>query len=183
MRVRDSGLAAAWTAYPFIAAAVAVSPWFNIYDNALSDLGNYARQGPAAAIFNIGLIAAGVLAALTATLILRAQRHRLVVPWSALLFAAGADLVLVGVLSEDFGIAHWVVSVILFVLFGLTLLVYGVCSLLARSLWAGVYALAAGLLSVAVWTIDWPWSGVAIQELVASFLVSIGLTIIAFKHG
>ncbi|MDW8073444.1 MAG: DUF998 domain-containing protein [Nitrososphaerota archaeon] len=183
MRARVTGLAAAWTSYPFIAAAIAISPWFNIYNNALSDLGNYARQGLNAAVFNLGLIISGALAVLTAVLIIRSRRHRLVIPWAVLIFLAGTDLVLVGILSEDFGEAHWVVSVILFTLFGLALLVYGVCSLLSRDWVAGGYALAAGLVSAAVWAANWPWRGVAIQELIASLLVSVGLTIMVLKYG
>jgi hypothetical membrane protein len=183
VRARVTGLAAAWAAYFFIAAAIGVSPWFSIYDNALSDLGNYGRQGFKAAIFNTGLMVSGILAAVTAVLILRGKRHRLIIPWSVLLFVAGVDLVLVGVLSEDFGAAHGVVSVILFTLFGLTLLVYGVCSLLMKDWGPGVYAIAAFLASLATWMIDWPWTGVAIQETIASLLVSVGLTIMAIRHG
>ncbi|MEM1967600.1 MAG: DUF998 domain-containing protein [Nitrososphaerota archaeon] len=183
MRARDTGLVAAWIAYVFIAAAIALSPWFSFYDNALSDLGNYARQGPLAAIFNIGLVASGALATVTAALIIRAGGGRLVLPWSVLLFAAGVDLVLVGILSEDFGAAHFVVSVILFTLFSLTLLVYGACSLMSRGWWAGTYALVAGLVSAAIWMVDWPWRGVAVQELASSLLISVGLTTVAFRHG
>ncbi|GBC71782.1 hypothetical protein HRbin02_01570 [Candidatus Calditenuaceae archaeon HR02] len=183
MRARHTGLAAAWAAYFFIAAAIGVSPWFNIYDNALSDLGNYGRQGLKAAIFNTGLIVSGLLASITAVLILRGRRHRLVIPWSILLFLAGIDLVSVGILSEDFGAAHGTVSVILFTLFGLTMLVYGVCSLFMKDWGAGVYAIAAFLATLATWIIDWPWTGIAIQETIASLLVSIGLTIIAIRHG
>lgn len=183
MRARYTGLASAWAAYFFIAASVSVSPWFSIYNNALSDLGNYGRQGLKAAVFNTGLMVSGVLAAITAVLILRGRRHRLVIPWSILLFLSGLDLVLVGILSEDFGAAHGVVSVVLFTLFGLTLLVYGVCSLLLKDWGPGVYSVVAFLASLATWMIDWPWTGVAIQETIASLLVSIGLTIIAIRHG
>ncbi len=183
VRARYTGLAAAWVAYPFIATAIAVSPWFNFNNNALSDLGNYGRQGPIAAIFNTGLIVAGILAALTAVLIIRGRRQRLVIPWSILFLIAGIDLVLVGVLSEDFGAAHGIVSMILFIMFGLTLLVYGVCAILMKELGPGLYGIVAFLASLAVWMINWPWEGVAIQETIASLLVSAGLTIIAIKHG
>jgi len=44
-------------ALAFIAFAIAYSPWFNWYTNALSDLG----VGEAALIFNLGLIVGGVL--------------------------------------------------------------------------------------------------------------------------
>lgn len=183
MRARVTGLAAAWAAYLFIAAAIGVSPWFNIYDNALSDLGNYGRQGLKAAIFNTGLIASGILAAITAILILRGRQHRFVIPWSILLFLAGVDLMFVGIISEDFGASHGIVSVILFTLFGLTLMAYGICSFLMKDWGPGSYAIVAFLVSLATWTINWPWRGVAIQETIASLLVSIGLTIIAIKHG
>lgn len=183
MRARITGLGAAWIAYVFIASAIALAPWFNFYNNALSDLGNYVRQGALAAVFNLGLIASGLLAAITALLFIRGRTTRLVLPWSLLLLVAGLDLVLVGVFSEDFGEIHGVVSVALFTLFGLTLLVYGVCAYLMRLWGAATYALAAFLVSVAVWTISWPWRGVAIQELIASLLVSVGLTIISLKHG
>lgn len=183
MRARYTGLAAAWSAYFFIAAAIGISPWFNFYNNALSDLGNYGRQGLNALIFNTGLIISGILAALTSVLIIRGRHHRLVIPWSILLLISGVDLVLVGILSEDFGTAHGTVSVILFTLFGLTLLVYGICTLIMKALGTGLYAVLAFLASLAVWMIDWPWTGVAIQETIASLLVSVWLTLVAIKHG
>jgi hypothetical membrane protein len=58
-------IAAVVVAYVLIATAVLMSPWFNWYNNALSDLGNSAAQrnivSGADWVFNTGLIMAGAL--------------------------------------------------------------------------------------------------------------------------
>ncbi|MGQ9478449.1 MAG: DUF998 domain-containing protein [Thermoproteota archaeon] len=50
-------------AYPFIFLSALLSPWFNIYDNALSDLGNTCLNVSVAWIFNGGLVLSGALIA------------------------------------------------------------------------------------------------------------------------
>jgi Predicted membrane protein len=182
MRARLYGLVAAWAAYPFIAAAVALSPWFSIYDNALSDLGNYGRQGGVAFVFNAGLVVAGLFAAAAGVAIGRAVGSRWALPWAITISLAGVDLALVGVFSEDFGWIHSVVSVALFTLFGLSMLAYAATSVKLGSGWLGLYAACAAIASIIIWGLDWSWRGVAIQELVASLLVSVMLTLISIKH-
>ncbi|MEM1547135.1 MAG: DUF998 domain-containing protein, partial [Candidatus Methanomethylicia archaeon] len=60
------GVLGAVIAYPFIGISIMLSPWFNPYENALSDLGNIALNGLTAYIFNLGLILSGFLIALFA---------------------------------------------------------------------------------------------------------------------
>lgn len=91
-------------------------------------------------------------------------------------------MALVGVFSEDFGWIHSVVSVALFTLFGLSMLAYAATSVKLGSGWLGLYAACAAIASIIIWGLDWSWRGVAIQELVASLLVSVMLTLISIKH-
>ncbi|MEM2707195.1 MAG: hypothetical protein QW288_06765, partial [Ignisphaera sp.] len=52
-----------------IAISIWLSPWFNILDNALSDLG-HATRSSVAPIFNFGLSLGGFLIALSSLLII-----------------------------------------------------------------------------------------------------------------
>ncbi len=182
MRARHYGLVAAWIAYPLIAASIILSPWFSFYDDALSDLGNYGRQGGVALIFNAGLIIAGIFAAIAGVAIARAMKTRWALPWTILLSLSGMNLVLVGVFSMDLGLIHWAVSVSLFTLFGLTMLVYAATSPKLRAGWLGFYAGCAAVASIVIWSFSWPWRGVAIQETAAALLVSVMLTMASLKH-
>lgn len=66
---RILGILSAVMAYPFIMVSIFLSPWFNFYDNALSDLGNIARNRSVAYVYNSGLIITGSLVSLFALLI------------------------------------------------------------------------------------------------------------------
>lgn len=122
------GALGATTAYPFIAVSIVLSPWFNFYDNALSDLGNLARNGWVVWVHNFGLVLSGLLVACFA--LLTSRKHHLwkYLFWSIPLVLVGADLALIGVFPEDARRIHGLVSEVFFVSIIIVMLIYGFCS-------------------------------------------------------
>ncbi|MDQ1281389.1 MAG: hypothetical protein QG670_2654 [Thermoproteota archaeon] len=55
------GILGATMAYLFIIISILASPWFDFYNNALSDLGNAVSHAPTSWIFNLGLFLSGLL--------------------------------------------------------------------------------------------------------------------------
>lgn len=175
------GFSSALAAYPFILASIMLSPWFNPYDNALSDLGNIARNGWVAHLYNFGLVFSGFLAALFGLSISIRYRSWKYLCWSILLAAAGIDLALIGFYPEDAGRIHMVVSTIFFISIILVMLSYGFCYRHLPSPATGVAAFLLGLTSMLVWIVKWPWRGVAIQETVASLAASAWLLMVSLR--
>lgn len=176
------GALGATTAYPFIAVSIVLSPWFNFYDNALSDLGNLARNGWVAWVYNFGLVLSGFLVACFA--LLTSRKHRLwkYLFWSIPLVLVGADLALIGVFPEDAGRIHGLVSEVFFVSIIIVMLIYGFCSWSLGSHLVGVVALTFSIASVAIWANSWPWRGVAIQETITSLMAAIWLLVISVRE-
>lgn len=171
---RFLGVASALLPYLFILISIAESPWFNIYNNALSDLGNY-RNAPIAYVYNSGLVVGGVLIILFSCLVCYYNRKRSFYTWAALLGAAGVFLALIGVFPENAGPIHGELSLGFFALIAISLLVYSYLSWPVGSPGTGALALILGIASVIVWMAHWPWTGVAIQESVTSAFAAIWL--------
>jgi hypothetical membrane protein len=173
------GILGAIIAYPFMAASVILSPWFDLSNNALSDLGNAALHSSTAWVFNYGLVLAGGLTACFAILV--SVRHHSLdhLSWSVPGAAAGIDLALVGLFSEDTGSIHFVVSVILFSLMAVTMLIYSYWSRPLGTPKIGAISLAFGIAIPVIWFVGWPWHGVAIQELLSSFMTSAWLLMVS----
>jgi hypothetical membrane protein len=180
-RLRALGVVAALAAYPFILASIALSPWFNVYNNALSDLGNRATNGSAAYVYDVGLVVAGGLVLAFAVLLSRASRDRRALVWTAPLAIAAFDLALVGVFSENMGSIHGTVSEIFFLMIVVAMLCYSYVSWPLGSPRIGAVALAFGVLSAFVWFNGWPWSGIAIQESVTSGMTAVWLLLVASR--
>lgn len=175
------GIAAALAAYPFILASIALSPWFNVYNNALSDLGNTVTNGSVGYVYNVGLITAGALVLIFAALLLRAGPHLKLAVWTVPLMIASFDLALVGVFSENAGSIHGVVSEVFFAMIVITMLTFSYVSWPLGSPRIGAVALVFGILSSFIWFAKWPWTGVAIQETVTSGMTAIWLLLVALK--
>ena len=173
------GLLAAVSSYPFVLASIILSPWFNFYDFALSDLGNMSANVPIAYIFNAGIMLSGLF--VTAFAILLSSRNRAwkYLIWTVPLTFAGISLTLIGVFPINTGMIHSVVSVAFFVLIILTMLIYGFSSWRLAAPRIGVIALAFGLASTLIWSATWPWDGVAIQEIVTSVLTASWLIMVS----
>jgi len=173
------GVVAALAAYPFILASIALSPWFNIYNNALSDLGNTVSNGSVGYVYDLGLVLSGALVLAFAALVSREIRDRRVLAWTVPLIVAAADLVMVGVFSENTGSIHGLVSEVFFIMIIVAMLSYSYVSWPLGSPRTGAVALAFGILSAFIWFVKWPWTGVAIQEAVTSGMTAIWLLLIA----
>jgi hypothetical membrane protein len=178
---RILGILSALAAYPFIAISIMLSPWFNPYKNALSDLGNITQNGWVAFIYNFGLVLSGFLAAFFALLISMRHRSWKYLCWSILLLVAGFDLALIGFFPEDAGRIHGLVSEIFFVSVILVMLAYGFCSKSLGSPLTGAIAFLLGISSMVVWITKWPWRGVAIQETVSSLAASAWLIMVSLR--
>jgi len=176
------GLLTAFMAYPFMAVSVALSPWFNPYDNALSDLGNIARNGPVAWIYNSGLILTGSLATLFAIIISVQRPSWEFRSWTMPLVATGIDLSLIGFFSEDAGRIHGLVSMLFFGFIAITMLIYSYSSWPLGSLRLGAVALAFGIACPLVWFMEWPWHGVAIQETLTSVMMAVWLIMVSLRN-
>ena len=174
-------MVAALAAYPFIIASVFLSPWFNVYDDALSDLGNTVSNGAVGYVYNAGLVLAGALIFAYAVLFSRRIHDRRVLVWSIPLMLAAVDLAMVGIFSENTGHIHGVVSEVFFLMIVVTMLTYSYVSWPLGSARIGAVALFFGILSAIIWFVAWPWSGVAIQESVTSGMTAVWLILVASK--
>lgn len=167
-----------------IVVAILMSPTFNWYTNALSDLGHYTRVdiGPnpllRALTFNIGLILTGIL------MIYYIQfffRRLLDLPTRIGMLPyviACIFLISIGLFSENFNPIHYYVSVGFFFSFPWTMWIIGLSWLRFTKLrWFAVISLFVPFASVYLW---WgtsagifAWSGVAIPEILTA-LTAIG---------
>jgi len=180
--VKTIGIISATIPYLFILTSIILSPWFSIYDNALSDLGNIAHNGYVAYIFNFGLMIAGLFTTSFAILLSYVKRSWKFLIWTPLLLITSVDLFLIGVFSEDWGVAHWIVSVIFFLMMIVTMFVYSYLSWPLGSPGIGALTLIFGFVSVVVWFGRWPWQGIAIQETTTVIMSSIWLMLVSIKN-
>jgi len=145
---------------PYIAIILSISraPWFNIWMNALSDLGNMKHLS-SAPIFNSGLAIGGYLLGLASIL---SRGIKLVD--KILLCIAGIMLILIGVLNESYGIIHFMVSVAFFLSIIAYLTAYGY-------VYISMPAFIIAVFDVFIWalhfSIYYP-PGAAIPELISS---------------
>ncbi|MFW9975345.1 MAG: DUF998 domain-containing protein [Candidatus Thorarchaeota archaeon] len=159
-----------------IAIAIMLSlSWFTWDGNALSDLGNYDNGLPAAIIFNVGLVLAGILLLVFVYCFTRVitdlpTKIGLIPFFIALIF-----LVAIGVFSENAGDIHFTVSVGFFGSFPFAMWFVGVGFLRFRKFWwFSLISLVLPFFSIYMWT-SWfgglfPfWSGNAIPEITTAF--------------
>ena len=176
-------------AFAAIGLAIALSPWFSWRRNALSDLG--ALSSPVWPIFNTGLVLSGLLALVFTCVLLEEARARgrLATAGAFLLWLGSLSLSLIGILPEDVGFAHFLVSLIFFVLTPLGLLALGSSRLLPRGeggpregLHRGLVVLVLGLLALATWIL-WglfrPELGISVPEIMAAVFISAAMILLA----
>ncbi len=142
----------------FVAVAIAYSPWFNIVNNALSDLGHAIRSS-VAPIFNLGLSLGGF--------IMSAHAIYYILPVSKLfgylLGFSGYSLILIGVFDEAYGALHFVVSVVFFLSLAAFMIAYAIRN---KSPWA-VVGVGTGIV---FWVLHFGYDvpkGAAIPELIS----------------
>jgi hypothetical membrane protein len=149
----------------FILIASLVSGWFNLYHNALSDLGHAVRSN-VAWIFNLGLVIGGVLIIITSDRFILSSDLAM----GILVSIIGFLLILIGVFDEVYGRLHFYVS---FMFFSLLLLMALIYPLRARRRLIPVGALIV-IINVLVWYMHFTHSnppGAAIPELISIFSV------------
>ena len=168
-----------------IALAIWVSPWFNWFNNALSDLGHPTMLGgsngvpglnPAAPIFNTSLILTGLVTLILTVWLIRYQvfeRSIIGVVAAILLTISQFFLIGIGVFHEGFGYTHFIVSVGFFVTLLIAGMIYGVRLMQEKHLRIiGIMAFILALISALIWVAYYltllPFTGVAIPEIISA---------------
>ncbi len=113
------GVAALVIALLSISYSIAFSPWFNLLDNALSDLGDFSRSN-VAYVFNFGLFLSGIFIVIYALIDVLKFNSML----AYLMEIAGSFLLLIGILNESYGYIHFAVSAFFFASLALLLIAF-----------------------------------------------------------
>lgn len=169
MRVKGSTILVALSVVvplSFIAAAALLAGWFNIVNNALSDLGHATRSN-VAPLFNFGLSAGGALL-IVVGVTCAAAKSKLI---GYTLAASGFILILIAVFDEVYGRLHFYVSVAFFVSLAVLLAEYAI---LKRGIRAVLASLAI-MVGVASWVLHLYYGippGAAIPELISIAVAS-----------
>jgi hypothetical membrane protein len=163
-----------------IAGAIMLSlSWFTWEGNALSDLGNYNNGLPAAIVFNVGLVLAGILLFVFTFYFARTITDLPTKIGMIPFFIALCFLIGIGVFSENAGDIHFTVSVGFFGSFPFAMWFVGLGFLRFRKLWwFSIISIILPVFSIYMWT-SWfggvfPfWTGNAIPEITTA-LTGIG---------
>ena len=154
-----------------IIIAILMSPWFSWDGNALSDLGKYETAVPAATVFNIGLVVTGIIMLYFLYWFVNRFEDKITKFGHIPMMIALVFLILIGVLSEDFGYAHFVVSVGFFASFPFTMWFVGFGFLrFAHLRWFTVISVILPFFCLFMWS-GWYgglfpyWTGNAIPEI------------------
>lgn len=171
-----------------IIIAIILSPGFDWFLNALSDLGHYTRTdlGPykliGAIVFNSGLVISGLLMLYYANWFIRRTADIVTKVGIIPLIISVLFLISIGIFSENFGELHYWVSVGFFFTFPFSMWLIGIGWLRFPSLrWFCIVSLLVPFISVFMW-VDYLngtsiWQQ-AIPEIVTAFSAIIWLWII-----
>jgi hypothetical membrane protein len=166
------GLVAPLVAYVFIGLSIAFSPWFNWNRNALSDLGHSVKSG-VAPVFNFSLLLTGFLITLYAVTALKGYAK-----WTSYSMLISAfSLQLIATFDEFYGSLHFAVSILFFVLLGLTTIVYAI----ERKSYLASIAFIVGFSSWIFYGIGIYSAGVALPETISTVAISTWIISSAFK--
>ncbi|ADM27168.1 Protein of unknown function DUF998 [Ignisphaera aggregans DSM 17230] len=158
----------------FISIAIAMSDWFNIYDNALSDLG-HATRSKVAPIFNIGLSLGAFLLTIFAINYVKDISRILMI----LLLLCAFLLNLVAVFDEVYGKLHYWVSVAFFISLALLLAGYGY---FMKQIVLATIAIAIGVIAWYIHMVYRIPRGAAIPELISIFISIPFLIVFAYRN-
>jgi len=157
-------------AFPFVGLAVILvtvsnSPWFSWTENDISVLG---VEGSTTVLFNWGLIFTGLISLVFAI----GLRKNLVsgrMGWLGIntLILGSVAISATGILPRSIDVPHDIVSIGAFVCGALALLMIGVAAVRAHRMTLGVLSLSGGILVGVFLLAPWPWSGGAIEQLLA----------------
>ncbi len=163
MHCRIRGLAGLIIPLISIAISIAYSPWFNIFNNALSDLGDPYRSATAL-IFNAGLIIGGLMIVVFA--LVDVLKYNVIL--ALILEILGSFLTLIGIVNESYGYMHFIVSAIFFI--SVAILLAYLALMLKTAL-----PLISLTIAVIVWTVYFIFrvpKGAAIPEITSIALAS-----------
>jgi hypothetical membrane protein len=151
-----------------IGLAILFSEQFSWASSALSDLGRASWESTA--VFNLGLIASGLLALPFGIVLARNARTLLHAAGSIAFSLAAVSLSLIGVFALP-APQHGTVAIGFFLAFTVGLLLYGTGDVLSGARFPGLGTIALGLIHILVW-IGWIAAGgpggLAIPETVGS---------------
>ncbi|MCF2136712.1 MAG: DUF998 domain-containing protein [Candidatus Thorarchaeota archaeon] len=153
--------------------AIGLSPWFDWFANALSDLGNYDNGLGAAIVFNSGLIIGGLMATWASILLLRIIKDVYTRVGIGIYTISAIFLITIGIFSENVGRLHYYVSVGFFLTFPFAMWAIGLSWLRFRGLiWFAIISLLLPFVSFYLWSITFggtaPWTRVAIPEILTA---------------
>ncbi len=157
----------------FIFIAIILSGWFNMYSNALSDLGHAIRSN-VAPIFNMGLSLGALLLTIFAINYVKNVDRLLM----TLLILCSFSLNLIAVFNEVYGKLHYWVSVAFFISLAILLVGYGY---FMKQVLLSIIAIAIG---IAPWYTHMVYNiprGAAIPELVSIFIAIPFLITFAYR--
>jgi len=166
------GIVGPVVAYVSIAVSIVLSPWFSWERNALSDLGHSVKSG-VASIFNLGLLLASFLTIIYTAMIFREHAKYT----SVFLVISSFTLQLVATFDEVYGFLHFAVSLLFFVLIGVSSIAY---TIERRSRFAGVMFIIylGSWISYGVRTYN---AGVAVPETISTVAVVLWIVVSAVK--
>lgn len=148
------GLAAMVLAWVVIIVSISLNPWFNLFHNALSDLGN--PRANYYWVFNYGLVATAVLMFVFSVYLLLASENKVEAMGSSFVAVAAIFLALIGVFHEG-TYPHTFVSEWFFAQMDLAVVTWSIGLIVGRRLNYGIPLLALGLLSpLPALLIKWP---------------------------
>jgi len=181
---RFCGFITPLVAYGFIFFAIFNAPWFSWYKNALSDLG---ARNPSNVYFNSGLILAGILEVIFSLGFYKIV-HGVIGKLSAIvLLIDSISLIGIGVFPETAGRIHLYFSVIFFLLYPISSLLFGLNLLISKTdLIFGFSCIIMTFTCLAIWFII-PWrvmgvTGVAIPEFLSSLIGCIWMVYISYRY-
>jgi len=162
----------------FTALAIAFSPWFNWFKNALSDLG----VGEAAFIFNSGLIVGGVLTTIFSVVLTQILRKQVLgFLGTFTLTLSTMSLCAIGVFPESAGRIHLYVSLAFFGLLAVSLLLIGVALMRESSQrFLGLFSILTVVVAVVAAGLV-PHGGAAIPEIIAALAASAWSVVLGIK--
>jgi len=155
---RYTGIMAAAIAWIFISISIYVNPWFDLWRDALSDLGVEGANMPW--IYNYGLITTGLVIMLYSAYLVYSSRGRLEAVGSGYVFIGGIFLALIGFFPGGTR-PHIFVSTYFFVQMGLAILAMGLGTWGRERIYSRI-CIAIFVLMLLGTLVDWP-SAAAIE--------------------
>ena len=166
------GLIAPLIGFISVGISIAISPWFNWKQNALSDLGHSIRSG-AAPVFNFGLLLTGILLIIYVVIVLKDY-----LKWTShSLLLSAFILQTVAMFNETYGVLHFVVSILFFISLGISSFFYA----LEKKSYLAIASLIIGVFSWIFYLIKIFDIGIAVPEIISSFAVASWIMTSAFQ--